>query len=67
MVVRVLVDEGEITGKGATVYAEIIKLAFAEGFVETPSDKGVLRIAFPTNILPGYFPQLFLDLPVEEE
>jgi len=74
-VVRVLVDEGEIprhrvreiTGKGATVSAEIIKLALAEGFIETPSDKGVLRIAFPTKVLPGYFPQLFLDLPVEGE
>jgi hypothetical protein len=72
-VVRVLVDEGEmprhrvrdITGKGATVSAEIIKIALAEGYIETPSDKGVLRIAFPTNILPGYFPQLFVDLPVE--
>jgi Fic family protein len=74
-VVRVLADEGEIpryrvreiTGKGATVSAEIIKLALAEGYIETPSDKGVLRIAFPTKVLPGYFPQLFMDLPVEGE
>jgi Fic family protein len=71
-VVRVLADEGEIprhrirdiTGKGATVSAEIIKRALAEGYIETPSDKGVLRIAFPTKVLPGYFPQLFLDLPM---
>lgn len=74
-VVRVLADEGEIprhrvrdiTGKGATVSAEIIKRTLAEGYIETPSDKGVLRIAFPTKVLPGYFPQLFLDLPVEGE
>lgn len=74
-VVRVLADEGEIprhrvrriTGKGATVSAEIIKIALAEGFVESPSEKGVLRIAFPAKVLPGYFPQLFLDLPVERD
>jgi len=31
------------------------------------SDKGVLRNAFPTKVLPGYFPQLLVDLPVEGE
>lgn len=70
-VVRVLADEGEIprhrvrdiTGKGATVSAEIIKFALAEGYIESPSAKGVLRIAFPTKVLPGYFPNLFVDLP----
>ena len=68
-----LVDEGEIprtrvqaiTGKGATVSAEIIKLGLAEGYFETPSPKGPLRIAFPAKIHEFYFPQLFLDLPVE--
>lgn len=73
-VVRALVDEGEIprgrvpeiTGKGATVSAEIIKLCLREGWAESPSDKGVLRIAFPAKVLPSYFPQLFVDLPIEE-
>lgn len=72
-VVRTLVDEGEIprarvqeiTGKGATVSAEIIKLGLDEGLLETPSTKGPLRAAFPVKVHEFYFPQLFLDLPVE--
>ena len=72
-VTRALVDEGEIprsrvqqiTGKGATVSAEIIKLGLEEGFFETPSPKGPLRVAFPSKVHEFYFPQLFLDLPVE--
>lgn len=72
-VVRALVDEGEIprvkvqeiTGKAATVSAEIIKLGLNEGYFGTPSPKGPLCVAFPTKILEFYFPQLFIDLPVE--
>ena len=72
-VTRTLVDEGEIsrsrvqaiTGKAATVSAEIIKLGLDEGLFETPSPKGPLRAAFPAKIQEFYFPQLFLDLPVE--
>lgn len=72
-VARTLVDEGEIprarvqeiTGKAATVSAEIIKLGLDEGYFETPSPKGPLRVAFPAKIHEFYFPQLFLDLPVE--
>jgi len=71
-VVRTLVDEGEIprarvqeiTGKAATVSVEIIKLGLAQGYFETPSPKGLLRVAFPSKIHEFYFPQLFLDLPV---
>jgi len=33
--------------------------------LETPSPKGPLRVAFPAKIHEFYFPQLFLDLPVE--
>jgi Fic family protein len=63
-VARTLVDEGEIprarvqeiTGKAATVSVEIIKLGLEQGYFETPSPKGPLRVAFP---------ELFLDLPVE--
>ena len=54
-----------ITGKAATVSVEIIKLGLAEGYFETPSPKGPLRVAFPAKIHEFYFPQLFLDLPVE--
>ncbi len=72
-VTRTLVDEGEIprshvqqiTGKGATVSVEIIKLGLEEGYFETPSPKGPLRVAFPAKIHEFYFPQLFLDLPAE--
>ncbi|HEX5222206.1 MAG TPA: Fic family protein [Verrucomicrobiae bacterium] len=72
-VVRILVDEGEIprsrvkevTGKATTVSVEIIKLGLDEGYFETPSPKGPLRVAFPAKVHDFYFPQLFLDLPVE--
>jgi Fic family protein len=72
-VTRTLVDEGEIprarvqeiTGKAATVSVEIIKLGLEHGYFETPSPKGPLRVAFPAKIHEFYFPQLFLDLPVE--
>ncbi len=72
-VVRTLLDEGEIprarvqaiTGKAATVCAEIIKLGLAEGLLDTPSPKGPLHAAFPAKVQEFYFPQLFLDLPVE--
>jgi len=72
-VARTLVDEGEIprlrvqevTGKAATVSAEIIKLGLDEGYFQTPSPKGPLQVAFPAKIHEFYFPQLFLDLPVE--
>ena len=73
--VRVLVDEGEIprarvreiTGKGATVAAEIIKRGLEEGVLESPSPKGPLRPAFPAAVQEFYFPQLFMDLPVEPD
>ena len=72
-VVRTLVDEGEIprsrvreiTGKAATVSVEIIKLGLEDGYFETPSPKGPLRVAFPAKVHDFYFPQLFLDLPVD--
>ena len=72
-VARTLVDEGEIprarvqeiTGKAATVSAEIVKRGLDEGYFETPSPKGPLRVAFPAKIHEFYFPQLFLDLPLE--
>jgi Fic family protein len=72
--VRTLIDEGEIsrtrvqeiTGKGATVSAEIIKLGLREGLVDSPSPKGPLQPGFPPKILEFYFPQLFVDLPLQE-
>lgn len=72
-VVRVLVDEGEIprarvqevASKGATVSADIIRMGLDQGYFETPSPKGPLRVAFPAKVHEFYFPQLFLDLPLE--
>ncbi len=72
--VRTLIDEGEIprtrvqeiTGKGATVSAEIIKLGLREGLIDSPSPKGPLQPGFPPKILEFYFPQLFVDLPLQE-
>ena len=72
-VVRTLIDEGEIprsrvqeiTGKGATVSAEITKLGLREGLIESHSPKGPLQPGFPEKILEFYFPQLFVDLPAD--
>jgi Fic family protein len=72
-VVRTLVDEGEIprarvqeiTGKAATVSAEIIRQGLDEGYFETSSPKGPLQPGFPAKLHEFYFPQMFLDLPVE--
>lgn len=74
-VMKAMVDEGEIprervselTGKGATTTAEIIKVGLNEGYIESPSEKGKLRVAFPVKVLPFYFPSLFIDLPVEKD
>lgn len=74
-IVRTLVDEGEIprarvqdiTGKGATIAARLIKRGLDEGYFTTPSPKGSLRIAFPAKTHDFFFPQLFVDLPVAGE
>ena len=58
-------NAGTLDAATATVSVEIIKLGLDEGLLETPSPKGPLRIAFPAKIHEFYFPQLFLDLPVE--
>lgn len=55
----------ELTGKGMTTAAAIIKFAIGSGYLSTPSPKGKLRMAFPAKSLPYYFPNLFLDLPIE--
>ena len=73
-VVRALVDEGEIprgrvreiTGRGPTVCAEVIRLGLAQGYFDSPSPKGPLRIAFPARLLPSSFPGLYLESPEEE-
>jgi Fic family protein len=69
-----LVDQGEITrtlaqavtGKGATVTPEIIKLGVREGLIESPSPKGPLQPGFPSKVLEFYFPRLYLDFSAGE-
>lgn len=71
-VVRALADEGEfprgrvqeITGRKETFCRRIIARGLSEGLFESPGPKGVLRIAFPSKVLDGYFPKLYLDLGV---
>lgn len=66
-IMRVLVDEGEIprsrvreiTGKGATVVAEIVKRGLEVGYFCSPSPKGVLRVAFPEQMREAIFPKLY--------
>lgn len=69
-VVRALADEGEfprarvqeLTGRKETFCRRIIRLGLEEGLIESPGPKSVLRIAFPSKVLDGYFPKLYLDL-----
>jgi len=73
-IVRVLVDEGEIprsrvreiTGKGATVVAEIVRRGLEAGYFRSPSPKGVLRVAFPERMREALFPKLYFPAGSEE-
>ncbi len=73
-IVTTLAYEGEmqrervktITGKGTTTAARIIKLGLAEGYFSSPSPKGVLQFALPEKAWESYFPQLFIDLEIDE-
>lgn len=74
-IVRVLVDEGEIprsrvreiTGKGATVVAEIVRRGLEVGYFCSPSPKGVLRVAFPEGMREALFPKLYFPAGNNEE
>jgi Fic family protein len=73
-IMRVLVDEGEIprsrvreiTGKGATVAAEIVRKGLEAGYFCSPSPKGVLRVAFPEQMREALFPKLYFPGVSEE-
>ena len=73
-IVRVLVDEGEIprsrvreiTGKGATVAAEIVRKGLEAGYFCSPTPKGVLRVAFPEQMREALFPKLYFPAGIEE-
>lgn len=70
---RELVIQGEITrgavphivGLKGTAGREVIRKALDERLISTSSEKGPLRIHFPSQVLESYFPLLFTDLPTE--
>lgn len=55
--------EGVLGLKGTATRA-VIRMALDEGLIQSPSEKGPLRIAFPAKVVETYFPRLFTDLPV---
>ena len=73
-IMRVLVDEGEIprsrvreiTGKGATVAAEIVRKGLEAGYFSSPTPKGILRVAFPERMREALFPKLYFPGGSEE-
>lgn len=50
----------------ATAARVIIRHSLEEELVRSSSEKGPLRLAFPHKVLDAWFPQLFIDLPVQE-
>lgn len=54
----------ELIGSGETVARETIRLAVAEGLLDSPTPKGSLSVVFSAQTVESYFPQLFQDLPV---
>lgn len=68
---RELVIQGEINrgavpqivGLKGTAGREVIRKALDERLVTTSSEKGPLKIHFPSEVLESYFPLLFTDLP----
>lgn len=66
--IRNEVGRGEVEGilglKG-TATRKVIRETLKEGLIQSPSEKGPLRIAFPIDTVTDfYFPRLFTDLPV---
>ena len=53
-----------ILGLKGTATRAVIRTGLAEGLLRSPSEKGTLRIAFPSKVVETYFPRLFTDLPV---
>lgn len=53
----------DLIGARETAARETIRIALAEGLVDSPTPKGQLSIVFSSQTLDSYFPQLFQDLP----
>ncbi len=54
-----------ILGLKGTATRKVIRETLKEGLIQSPSEKGPLRIAFPIEkVTDYYFPRLFTDLPV---
>jgi Fic family protein len=54
-----------ILGLKGTATRKVIRETLKEGLIQSPSEKGPLRIAFPIDkVTDFYFPKLFTDLPV---
>jgi Fic family protein len=66
--IRNEVGRGEtesILGLKGTATRKVIRETLKEGLIQSPSEKGPLRIAFPIEkVTDFYFPRLFTDLPV---
>jgi len=54
-----------IVGLRGTAARQVIRLALAEGLLDSPTPKGPLSLVFSSKTLESYFPQLYQDLPVE--
>ncbi len=52
-----------ILGLKSTATRAVIRAGLGEGLLQSPSEKGPLRIAFPSKVVETYFPRLFTDLP----
>lgn len=53
-----------ILGLKGTATRAVIRKGLSEGLIQSSSEKGPLRIAFPAKVVETYFPKLFTDLPV---
>ena len=64
------IKRGEVAGilglKG-TAARDVVRTALSEGLIQSPSEKGALRIALPVEVVDYYFPNLFVNLPGESE
>jgi len=58
-------EVAEIIGLKASASREVIRKALKHELVSSPSEKGALRIHFPSDAIEVYFPKLFTDLPVD--